>query len=216
MSSDPLEVYKSVFSSGVAFVYRCRNDADYQMEFMDGRVEELCGRPPSDILNNHKVGYADLIAAEDIQKVVDAVDGAIEKNTYWDVDYRLVRPNGEHSYVRERGSAVYDDAGEMIYLEGLVVSAYAEVDLRETLQSNAQSAQERSAEIHQLASNIIGAVNKLSLLSVNARIEAARSGEAGAGFSVIAMEIRELADESNRWAEQIADKMEVGNETRAF
>ena len=211
MSSDPLEVFKSVFATGDAFVYRCRYDSEYTMEFMHGQVERICGRPIEDILNNKVVSFVGLTAPDDVDRVFGIVDAAIERGESWDMDYRLMRPDGNESWIRERGRAVYDDAGQIAYLEGLIVGAGAEVNLRADLEQAAQTTQDRSAEIHALASNIIDAVNKLSLLSVNARIEAARSGEAGVGFGVIAMEIRELAEESNRWAEQIAEKMEAVN-----
>ena len=45
------------------------------------------------------------------------------------------------------------------------------------------------------------------MLSVNARIEAARSGEAGLGFTVVAEEMKNLADENGRLAQVITDKI---------
>jgi methyl-accepting chemotaxis protein len=54
----------------------------------------------------------------------------------------------------------------------------------------------RSVLINEMVELIKEVANKTNILSINASIEASRSGEAGAGFSVVAAEIRELSKET--------------------
>ena len=76
-------------------------------------------------------------------------------------------------------------------------------------QSNAVSNKiNELGELSKEIGNIVELINDISaqtnLLALNAAIEAARAGEAGRGFSVVADEIRELAEESSQATEQIA------------
>ncbi|MNO33242.1 putative methyl-accepting chemotaxis protein YoaH [compost metagenome] len=67
---------------------------------------------------------------------------------------------------------------------------------------------EASKTIGDISTLISGISAQTNLLALNAAIEAARAGEAGRGFSVVADEIRKLADESNVAAQEIARMIE--------
>jgi methyl-accepting chemotaxis protein len=54
----------------------------------------------------------------------------------------------------------------------------------------------RSLLINEMVELIKDVANKTNILSINASIEASRSGEAGSGFAVVAAEIRELSKET--------------------
>lgn len=201
-----VEVFDSVFSQVDAIVYRCANDDDYTMEFLVGQVAMLTGYPATDILGNSVVSWVGITHEDDIDRVVAEVDAAIEAGRSWDVDYRINRADGRVSYVRERGNAVFEN-GELAYLQGLVVSAMAEVDLREEAERSAQSATTEAKRVAEIAENILQSVNMLQILSVNASIEASRSGDAGRGFAVVAEEMARLADENGRLAAEIKSEI---------
>ncbi|MFD2840128.1 methyl-accepting chemotaxis protein [Populibacterium corticicola] len=65
-----------------------------------------------------------------------------------------------------------------------------------------------SAEIGDVVKLITSIAEQTNLLALNATIEAARAGEAGKGFAVVAAEVKELATESARAAEDIARRID--------
>lgn len=100
----------------------------------------------------------------------------------------------------------------MVQLRDVNMATEEVVQVLEVLVKQAQ-------EMNNILDLIRGISDQTNLLSLNASIEAARAGNAGRGFSVVADEIRKLSDTSKELVEQIANiidaiQLSMNNMTR--
>jgi methyl-accepting chemotaxis protein len=113
--------------------------------------------------------------------------------------------------VKERSVEVTDLARS---IEGAAQAKRLEIDRALGILVDVKNSVERAAEEIRALHATIGDINRFvasvgqiadqtNLLALNAAIEAARAGEAGRGFAVVAEEVRKLAEQSQKAADDI-------------
>ncbi|MCT4606110.1 MAG: methyl-accepting chemotaxis protein [Marinisporobacter sp.] len=122
-------------------------------------------------------------------KEINQVADSITKNVQEGVNYL--------QEISKRANALKANAVTSIQDAGTIY-ADTKVKLEKAIEES------RAVEqIHMLSDAILQISSQTNLLALNAAIEAARAGEAGKGFTVVADEIRKLAEQSNTTVAEI-------------
>lgn len=90
-------------------------------------------------------------------------------------------------------------------MEQLIEQSHETFNITATVNEKVDKLIEHSIQIEEFVNNINDIADQTTLLSLNASIEAARAGQMGRGFTVVAEEIKKLSENSMESAKAIED-----------
>lgn len=130
---DSRDQFKSLIANIPGTTYRCKMDKDWTMLYMSSEVDVLSGYPASDFIGNAVRTYASVIHPEDSRRVELVVESAVAAKQSWEVEYRVMRKEGSLCWTQEKGRAIYNEAGDVEYLDGFILDISGRKQAEEAL-----------------------------------------------------------------------------------
>lgn len=95
-------------------------DEKWTMLYVSNGSIELTGYTPQQLIHNHTISYEEVIAEDYRAFVRDEIAKAVALNTSFEIEYQIVRANGQTIWVSERGYPIFNAHGQVQALEGYI------------------------------------------------------------------------------------------------
>ncbi len=142
----------SLIENVPGIVYRSEYDKDWTMRYLSDICSEITGYDPSELIDNRRLAWAEIIHPEDREKVWREITESLKENGQFKVEYRIITEGGEKKWVWEQGTAVRDEEGNVEALEGFITDITEKIEYQKKLEKREKKVKELYEASTKLAS----------------------------------------------------------------
>jgi PAS domain S-box-containing protein len=135
--------------------------------FADAKVPQLFNLPAEEANGGSLDRYVEAIHPEDVDRVVAALNQAVDRDELYEADYRIVQADGSVRWVTARGKAERDATGQPVRMPGVLVDITARRLLEDALRDADRRKDEFLATLaHELRNPLAPLRNSLEILKI--------------------------------------------------
>ena len=102
-------------------VYRRPLGKDQVGMYISEGIYDIVGYPAQDLSAAGHRTYASLVEPEDWPVVEQTIHAAIAQRQQFTLEYRLCHADASHRWVYEKGQGIFDDEGNLLWVDGVIV-----------------------------------------------------------------------------------------------
>ena len=138
--------FRSLIGNIPGISYRSKLDGDWPMVFVSEAVERVTGYPAPDFLGEPpRRVFGAMIHAEDRIRVARKTGAALREGRPYLVEYRLLHADGSVRWLWENGTGVRNEAGDVQWLDGVILDITERRQMEEALRAAKETAEQAAA-----------------------------------------------------------------------
>lgn len=136
--SESREQLHSILSNLVGAASRCMFDDNLTVVYYSEKIFDICGYPASDFVGNSVRTFASIIHPEDDLFCRNKIFESLETKNPYEFEYRIIHKNGNIVWAKETGSCVFDENGNLLYLDGITVDITKQKETEKAVKESEQ------------------------------------------------------------------------------
>ena len=142
---------------------------DYEIDsgriVWSGRTEEMTGYPLAELNRQGITGWKEHVHPDDLPRVLDSLQAALEHKALYQSEYRLRRANGTYIYVEDEGVFLYGDTPTPLHMLGIL----RDISTRMEAEQRLKESENRYRTLFAAAGNAILLIQDDSIIDCNQR-----------------------------------------------
>jgi len=132
----------SLIGNVPGIVYRCQFDRDWTMTYLSQSCSEITGYEPSELIDNKRLAWAEIIHPEDRERVWREIKESLEEDERFKVTYRITTKEDDEKWVWEQGTAIKDGEDNIEAIEGFITDITEKIEYQKKLENRERKVKE--------------------------------------------------------------------------
>ena len=150
-----IEKFRSLVNHIPGVIYRCLGDEFLSLEFFSDEIEKLTGYPREYFVQNRQYGFSKLVHDEDREKVRKTIRHALAEKEKFEIEYRILKKNGELRWVFESGQGIYEAANQISYVDGCIFDITARKKTEAALEKSEDEVKRLALVAHNTTNSVL-------------------------------------------------------------
>lgn len=150
-----IEKFRTLINHIPGVIYRCAGDEWLSLEFFSDEIETLTGYPRDYFVQDRKGGYSKIVYEEDRESLKKKILHAIAGKEKFEIEYRIVKKNGELCWVLESGQGVYEEANQVSYVDGCIFEITERKQIENALEKSKDEVKRLALVAHNTTNSVL-------------------------------------------------------------